>query len=468
MLRFRDFPLVAAVAIALYFGSLTAPGFSTLFAPDDFQNMYRYWNPGLGEVIRANLLFVTSFYRPLGAVFYLPLLHLFGFHPLPYRIVYHALLWLNLGLLYVLARRICRSRAAAGLAVLIGCFHAEAAGVYLSSSMIYEVLCFTFMVGCLIYYIRIRQSGRVLGARELGIFVLLYICALDSKEMAVVLPGILVVYELAYRPWKRPVFRELLPILLAGAMSIAYTIGKIFGADSLSRIPGYEPVYTIDQFLKTTGVYLGQLLMSGEPLAPGASLTFWAVLLALAAVFRRRAMWFGMTFAFLAFLPLNFVPPRQAFVLYIPLAGFGIYMGDLITTVVDFITARTRLSEGNRSQVTAMVFAACFVAVAVIQTPPAMMKAGEISLAQQAHWKVIQELERLKPHAKPGGQLLLVDSPLEAEWDLYFIAKLYLNDHALKVAWTHAPKPRSATTGDFVGPPDNEWRFDGNKLVQVK
>src|SRR5438128_4221607 len=99
--------------------------------------------------------------------------------------------------------------------------------------------------------------------------------------------------------------------------------------------------------------------------------------------------------------------------------------------------ARTRLSESDRYQVTAMVFAACFVAVAVIQTPLATMKAGEILEAQQAHWKVIQEFERVKPHARRGGRLLLVDSPLDAEWDLYFIAKLYLNDHSLKVAWTH-------------------------------
>lgn len=463
MLRVRDFPLVAAVAIAIYFAAFTGAGFGTQFAPDDFQNLWRYWDPGPWGTLRANLLLVTTFYRPLGGLYYLPLYYLFGFDPFPYRLVYHALIWLNVGLLYVLARRITARDMAAALAVLFGCFHAEAAGVYLSNSMIYEVLCYAFLVGCLVYYIRIRQGGDVLSVRQAAVFAVLFACALNAKEMAVVAPGILVVYELAFHGWRRPAWRELLPAAIAGAMSVAFTLGKIFGEGSLSRVDGYQPVYTLDQFLLTTRGYVGQLLLT-EPVSTVEAGAFWGALLILAAILRRRAMWFGLAFAWMAFLPLNFVPLRQAFVLYIPLAGFAIYFGDLMTTVTDRAAGWLRWQDAAVSQGRALVFMGCLAALAVIHTPRAMARTGETVLAQRPHWKLLSEIVRVHPRVKPGAKLLLANSPLDAEWDLYFISKLYLNDHSVKVAWAKADG--TGQFGDFRDAADVVWRFDGDKLVQ--
>ncbi|MBS1875897.1 MAG: hypothetical protein JSU00_21965 [Acidobacteria bacterium] len=466
MLRARDFPLVAAAVIAIYFAALTGPGFGMQFAPDDFQNLWRYWHSGPVAAVEANLLLVTNYYRPLGALFYLPLFHMFRFDPLPYRIVYHALIWLNLFLLYRLARHVNRGGLAVGLAVLVGGFHAEAVGVYMSNSMIYEVLCFLFMVGATAYYIGVRRDGRPLNRRQLAIFTILFVCALNAKEMAVVTPAILAVYELLYyHGWRRRP-SDLIPLALAFAISAAYTLGKMSGADSLAHIPTYEPAYTLDRFLLTLRTYAGQLLMRDEPPAAAAAISLWGILVALAAVFRRKAMWFGLAFAFLAFLPLSFVPPRLAFVLYIPMVGFGIYLGELIGAVVDLAAARFRTPPTYAVEAKAIVFVAGLTACAAIHSARAQQRIGETALAQQAHWKVLQEFARVHPKAKPGGRLLIIGTPLDGEWDLYFIAGPYINDRSLKVAWVKSPG--ETPHGEFRTDPDSIWRFDRNTLIQER
>src|SRR6266702_2205449 len=65
-----------------------------------------------------NILTVfTSAFRPLTTLFWRPLYEAFGFNPLPFRIVVHILLTLNLGVAYLLARRLQASPEAAALAV---------------------------------------------------------------------------------------------------------------------------------------------------------------------------------------------------------------------------------------------------------------------------------------------------------------------------------------------------------------
>lgn len=461
MLRYRDFPVLAGALIAAYLAVLVWPGFTMHFAPDDMQNLYTYWSAGVWKVIYANLLFATSFYRPMGGLFYLPMFKVFGFNPVPYRIVISILLGTNVWLLYCFARRITGSRECAGFATPLGCFHSTATGVYGSNAMIYEVLCFSFLVGTLLYYVRIRESGRGLGFRELIILVLLFMGALNSKEMAVVLPAILVLYELLYhrsRPW---MLRELGAIVLTGAMSAIYLLGKLFGANTLARFEAYRPTYTLQRYLETSGIYAGDLLLSPQPLTPAMTILFWAGLIAAAFLLRRRNMVFGAGFAFLSFLPLNFVPPREGFVLYIPLVGFAIYGADLIVFLLDRVRR-----PAYRLQVAAMAFVACLGSLGYVYAGRAQEDFASMLHAQEPTWVVLKEFERLHPRLQRGAKILLTDSPIENNWDVYFIAKLYFGDRTVRAAWMRSSNP--VVYGDVHGDFDHEFRFTGPTLFQAK
>jgi hypothetical protein len=467
LLRYRDFPVIAACAIAVYFVVLAWPGVSMNFAPDDMQNLYTYWEPGPWKVMEASLLFATPFYRPLAGLYYLPLFHFFGLNPAPYRVVMFGLLCANVWLLYAMARRVTGSRETGAFAVLLGCFHASAAGVCYSTAMIYEVLCFGFLCATLLVYARARAAGRLLNGRELILLAVLFACALDAKEMAVVAPVLLAAYELIYGGWRRPSWRVLAPIAITGAMSAAYVAAKLSRSNSLLKTDAYQPVYTWARFMATSNRYAGYLFF-GEPFTTAHTVLFWLALFGIAAGLRRRGMWFGAVFALFSYLPLNFVPPRDGFVLYIPLIGFAIYAADFLSAMFDFAAARFHLAKEYRMQAAAVLFALLLAGLSLLHAPLAAQEVAKMRHAQSITWHVLEEFKRVRPHAGKGARILLVDSPIDNDWDMYFIAKLYFNDHGLRASWVRPRAAKTVITGEAREPFDQELRWVDDRLIQVK
>ena len=165
--------------------------------------------------------------------------------------------------------------------------------------------------------------------------------------MAVIFPAVLLLYELLYHGLRHRDWRRLIPIAVTGVMAVIYTAGKLLGANTLASLDAYRPVYTLARFLDTTRAYAAALLLAPRPMSLAGTLALWGSLFGLAAIIRRRELWFGVIFASLAFLPLNFVTPREGFVLYIPLAGFGIFAGGLIHALLELDT-QTRVAPTSR------------------------------------------------------------------------------------------------------------------------
>ena len=59
------------------------------------------------------------------------------------------------------------------------------------------MLCGFFYLAALTYYVHLREQGICLRPVQLLIFLLLFVLALDSKEMAVTLPVIVLIYEVS-------------------------------------------------------------------------------------------------------------------------------------------------------------------------------------------------------------------------------------------------------------------------------
>ena len=79
--------LACVTALMGYFLHFAVPSLRGGFSQDEMMNMFFYWHPGILRCLWANICFWTDFYRPAGALYYLPIYHIFSLNPEPYRIL---------------------------------------------------------------------------------------------------------------------------------------------------------------------------------------------------------------------------------------------------------------------------------------------------------------------------------------------------------------------------------------------
>jgi hypothetical protein len=114
----------AGLAIALiYFVFSAWAGLQAGFRNDDMMNLHYYWNAGPAKALQGNLLFFSTFYRPMGAAFYLPLYHFAGLNPLPYRAVIFLLLGVNVVLMWRFAALLSDDYLVAFVAAFVASNH---------------------------------------------------------------------------------------------------------------------------------------------------------------------------------------------------------------------------------------------------------------------------------------------------------------------------------------------------------
>ena len=100
------------------------------------------------------------------------------------------------------ARLLGSGEVAASLAALVVCYHAGLSMLYYNTAFVYDALCGFFYLAAFVYYALIRAGGRSLSLRQTAIFLGLYLCALNSKEMAVTLPAVLLFWFPAISGWR--------------------------------------------------------------------------------------------------------------------------------------------------------------------------------------------------------------------------------------------------------------------------
>ena len=234
--RLTRLDAICVLLLIAYFLHFALPARHGGFREDEMMNLWTYWYVGALQSLTAFAKFWTPSYRPGGALYYLPLYHFFGLNPFPYRIVQISILALTIPIAYYLARLLASSRSVAFLAILAFCYHPYVANLVFVGAFIYDVLCGLFYLAALTYYIHFREQGVSLRPAQLLIFLLPFVLALDSKEMAVTLPVIILTYEFLkatrWADWKalrRWSWRYATPSLMAGAVTAIYLYGKVYG-----------------------------------------------------------------------------------------------------------------------------------------------------------------------------------------------------------------------------------------------
>jgi hypothetical protein len=471
------FTILDAISVALliaYFLHFSLPALRVSFREDEMMNMGICWRAGTLKSFLANIVFWKVFcipggalydlplylYRPGGALYYLPLYHFFELNPFPYRVVQISILAASIPLAYYLSRRLASSRSIAFLAVLALCYHPRLGSLVFVGAFIYDVLCGFFYFAALAYYIHIREKKASLRPLQLLGFLVLYVCALNCKEMAVTLPVIVLVYELLKSPswpdWKaflRWIRSYAAPSLIAGLLTVFYIYGKTHGSGSLASLDPYRPKYSWHNFTASNAKFVGELLFAGDTITPATLLLLWAFVFIYAFIRRDRMLQLMAFWIVIVPLPLAFiVPMRGDAPLYLLLFGWAMIFAkitfDLISLISKFsasvgtrILAAAGATVGDASSELSLrvfrIIATLLVALALAvftQRENQRLSAPWLSVGTKTS-HVIQTFRSLGLRPIHGSRILLLlkENLFQNKWNAFFIASLVWNDHSLRI-----------------------------------
>ena len=450
------------------------------FAPDEMFAIWFYWHPSPWRLAISQFMLWRGYLRPMAGLFFLPIHWVFGLNPVPYHAVLLVLLLAGAYLMYRMARALGCEELTAGTVALIACYHGGLGNLYYNSVFVFDVLCGVFYFGALAYYARIRSTGKLLSGGQTAVFLGLYLCALNSKEMAVSLPVILLAYEWLYHtpprlPWKNLVkwFRGPgLVLCLAGVMNLLYIYGKRFGPEGLMNGPSnaYMPVLSWERTIDFQERYLGDIFYHVPRFELLATVIIWLVVTYLVWRRRRPLLRFCWVYILVTPLPIEFLIGRDQACLYVCLAGWAVLAATLFNDllggagrVAAFGPLFRRLGPG-RARTTPAAAAMILLALGswrykLTEVGPAMPALG------QQTFEVLAEFRKMNPSVRPGSTVVFLNDPwANAGFDLSFIAELRFGDRKTRVLLnrvSHLP-PEELAKVDAIF----DWR-DG-KLIRVR
>ncbi len=419
---------------------MTRAGLHSWFSEDDLMNLWFARYRGVQALLQGLIVFFGPYTRPLGQAWYLSLYSLVGLEPAAFNVARWVIVALDAVLLYLFVSRISNSRSTGRLALVLGGCHAALFAMYFDSGMIYDLLAFLFYYLTLWRYVGIRRQGRVPGIGELAGLTVLYIGALDAKEIAVTLPVAVLFYELVMERVRfsgpagavRAVLREGRFVLASGTVTLAYVIGKVW-TGALYSLPSYHPEFSLHNYLQVYGQYLLQFL--NRPGTPSCSrmLLLLGGSVVLAAISRRRVLLWASLFNLFSVLPIAFIVARTAFAFYIPLAGWAVFLAGLLEWLGEGLArAAGRVAHLDPGVRRAVAHGAVLLAVVAFTYPQQarLIRAHALGCQQQQFrlrgW--YEDIRPKLPEAESGSRFLVLREPPGLSWNMDFLIGLAYRD----------------------------------------
>jgi hypothetical protein len=297
------------LALTALFLLLNRSAYKGYFQDDELDNLS--WAPRTpaGTYLQGVLTprFLPDNFRPVGHFYFFATGRLFDLDFPKYVAVLQFFHLLNVGLLWMLARRLGAPPVPALLACVFFGFHMALFDAFWKPMYVFDVLCGTFCLLALLFW---TQRHWVL---SFAAFWLAY----KAKELAVMLPAVLLCYEfwLGKRQW-----RYLIPFFAASLS---------FGLQGLMLNPNKDNDYTFRftfAALRRTAVYYSGRIF----LVP--YLGFLAPLAAFTG--RNRRTWFGFAMAAVLLVPLLFLPGRMfSPYCYVPFTGLALALSGVAESV---------------------------------------------------------------------------------------------------------------------------------------
>jgi hypothetical protein len=459
-----------ALFLVAYFLWFNRDAVSVPFGADDLMNLSEHWRHPW-RAVYGNFVLWHDFYRPMGGWFYVPIFRVFGLNPVPFHVALLALVLLYVGLVYRLGRALGATALEAWLAALAIAYHAGLSNLYYETNHIYDVLCGIFYAGALIVYVGARQEGRGLGPWRTAAFLALFLCALNSKEMAVTLPAMLLAYEWLYHGkaargalgrWVRGpgaaigVAALLTAVAIYGRVLVGLTHSVGYAATfSLARFAEFQRQQFWDLFFKWG--YQGWVLIA----------FVWAMATYLAWRTRRPLLRFCWVLMVVAPLPVEFLEGRSMAVLAIPAIGWAtlaavaaVGLARAIAAAVAGDPGLRHLTPDARLGVVLGVFVLCWAAW------NRNLYEGDIrhAMSEVGHptAEIIQQLREMNPRVRPHDTVVFLNDPFDG-FDMAFIAELWFRDPTVTVLLQKKTpqRPDELARADFLF----DWRE--GRLVKV-
>ena len=287
--------ILAGLTIAIVFVVLNDQAYNGFFQSDEFDNLR--WAPLLPsrDFIEGLLSpkFQVDNFRPVGHFYFAAMGRAFGLNFAPYMTAIFTVHLINALLLYLLSRKLGIPSWHTLAAVTFFVFSATAFDAYWKPMYVFDLLCTTFSLASILLY----------AYRRWILSFIAFWLAYKSKELAVMLPAVLVVYEYWFGERR---FQFALPFLL---VSLSFGIQGIVWNPNKNN--AYTFRFTLDALRQTVPFYSGRFLI-----LPFTGLGLFAL-----AFVRDRRVWFGLIAMCLLMVPLLFLPGRlyEAYG-YLPLA----------------------------------------------------------------------------------------------------------------------------------------------------
>ncbi len=439
-LESRTLAFLGALFILLFFVFFTYSGLFAYFTFDDGTTVIYCLKPfettWWRDLLHILTVFTTAF-RPLTTMFWRPLYAVFGFNPLPYRIAEHVLLAVNIGLAYLLARRLEVTREGAALTALFFCYNAAMAVLYYNTCLVGDVMCFSLYSLAMILYLRGRQGGEPLTWRRIAGVAVCYLLALDSKELAVTLPGILVIYELLYRLRD---FRDRRKALrVGGVLAVMFVVGAIYlkvKVAEMGQNSAYHPTVTVGFIVNNIGHYLQELFYLPEnSVTPAKSGLILGGLVAAGALVRSRQAIFGVLYFVTSLIPVAVIASRGSYAAYVSYFGLALAVGAILAG------ARSQLTRfAKRTDLETASAVVLFVCTAVLVGRAHMVRRvdtnGYFEWDKPKLVTLMNDFRRTIPEFPPNARVLITDDVWDPDWGLMFLVRLMYND---KTVWVDRP-----------------------------
>jgi len=397
-------------------------------------NLAGHWRAGPWRLAYSNFLLWRDFYRPMGGVFYLTIFHFFGLNPVAYHAAWLPLLMLLVGLVYGMARTLGASALEAWLAALIVSCHAGLSFFYFEVKYIYDLLCAIFYSGALICYARARSRERLLPGEKV-LFFGLFLCALNSKEMAATLPLMLLAYEFLYHgPGGGQSSRRFAIPLIAGAVTGVFLYGRVWRG--LARFQGYVPEYSLTRLASFQQRQFQDLFLQPEHSGTWAPIVaVWLVVTYFAWRRNNPLLRFCWIWMVLTPLPLEFLEGRSGPTLAIPIIGWAILGAVAALRLARAFAHDLECEPGFRRlgpQICLAAVVGLLVSAWVLWNGPLFESKIQAYSTGIPTAEVLQQFRLLNPKVRAHSTVVFLNDPFDG-WDMVFIAELWFHDRTVTI-----------------------------------
>jgi hypothetical protein len=298
--------LLLSLALVVVFLALNRSAYQGYFQDDEISALqWTRWGP-FTSYLKAIVTPVNrDSFRAVGFLYFHFLEPVFGLHFPGYVAVLHAIHLFNVWLLWLILRRMGFSVRAACVGCAFFALHMALLDAIWKPTYIFDVVCATFCLASILLWAR-------------GNWILSFVSfwlAYKSKELAVMLPAVLIAYEWWFGQGR---WKQLLPI---AAGSLLFSLQALVLAPDQAS-PDYTFHFTAAALAATAPFYAERMFF----------VPYLGFLLPLTeALTRNRRTLFGLLMMGLFFFPLLFLPGRVlSAYCYLPFTGLAIALAGVV------------------------------------------------------------------------------------------------------------------------------------------